>query len=177
MSRKCRLTLEAGVPVSTTDQLAKTAIKVAPYGGNRVSLLDGSTWNTYTLSGELDLPLGTLANTFPHDVFIVAPAGSGDPTLEKVAWTSNTARAEAVSRQDGRWVKTSDPTRLLLGSFKPTTTTATEDSAAKRLLDNVYNRVPRRLIRSKRGTGTYSHVAFALTWRQQEANARIIALM
>jgi hypothetical protein len=57
------------------------------------------------------------------------------------------ARQTALAVQDGRPVKSGAPTRLYLGSFGMASTTTTEDSAAKRLLFNYYNRQRRALHR------------------------------
>jgi hypothetical protein len=45
-----RLTLETGVPVSTSDQTAETTVYLTPYKGNRVSLYDGTRWKVHTLA-------------------------------------------------------------------------------------------------------------------------------
>ena len=45
-----RLTLETGVPLSTTDQLAKTIVYFTPYKGNRIALYSGTTWNNLTFT-------------------------------------------------------------------------------------------------------------------------------
>jgi hypothetical protein len=48
---EARLTLETGVPVSTTDQTAKTIVYLTPYNGDQVALYDGaSAWTTLTLT-------------------------------------------------------------------------------------------------------------------------------
>ena len=143
-----RLTLESGVPVSTTDQTAKTSVYYTPYVHNLISLWDGTNWVPTEFS-ETTLALGTLTASKPYDVF--GYLSSGALVLESLAWTSDTARATAVTLQDGRYCKSGDKTRLLLGTFYTTSTTTTEDSAgggsssvgAKRYLSNAYNRVPR----------------------------------
>ena len=133
-----RLTLESGVPVSTTDQTAKTSIFYTPYVHNGIVLWDGADWVPTTFT-ERTLALGTLTNARPYDVF--AYFASGVVTLELLAWTSDTARATAVTLQDGRYCKSGDKTRLLLGTFYTTSTTATESSLLNRYVGNVYNRV------------------------------------
>lgn len=51
-----RLTLESGVPISTSDQLAKTAIYWTPIDGGYAWFFDGTIWAPELLS-ELSLPL------------------------------------------------------------------------------------------------------------------------
>ena len=47
---QARLTLETGVPISTTDQTAKTIVYLTPYKGTKISLYDGTRWKIHTLS-------------------------------------------------------------------------------------------------------------------------------
>lgn len=133
-----RLTLESGVPVSTTDQTAKTSVYYTPYVHNIINLWNGSSW-VPTEFTEKTLALGTLTSGKPYDVF--GYLSSGALVLESLVWTSDTARATAVTLQDGRYCKSGDKTRLLLGTFYTTGTTTTELSLAKMLLVNVYNKV------------------------------------
>jgi len=66
--------------------------------------------------------------------------------LASSIWTSNTARATAISLQDGVYVKTSDKSYRYLGTFRTTATTTTEDSEAKRFVYNVNNQVARSML-------------------------------
>jgi hypothetical protein len=141
-----RLTLTSGVAVTTGDVSAATNIFFTPFHGNLIALFDGtSVWNTRAFT-ELTLPLGTLTSALPYDVF--AYDNSGVVALRSpVAWTSATARATALTLQNGVYVKTGATTDRYLGTFYTTSTTTTEDSATKRFLWNYYNRVPRVLQR------------------------------
>lgn len=154
-----RLTLESGVPVSTTDQTAKTSIYYTPFVGNVVPLWDGYKWRPIEFS-ETTLALGTLTSGKPYDVFGYLSAGA--LVLESLAWTNGTTRATAVTLQDGRYCKSGDKTRLLLGTFYTTATTTTEDSVKHRFLSNVYNKVNRRVFVSVAGetttSGTYNEI-------------------
>lgn len=78
-----------------------------------------------------------------YDVFVYDNAGT--LTLEQLAWTSNTARATAITLQDGVWVKSGATTRRYLGTFKIISATQTCDTSARRFLWNCYHRVPRFL--------------------------------
>ena len=156
-----RLTLESGVPVSTTDQTAKTTIYYTPFVHNTILLWDGADWVPTTFT-ETSLALGTLTSALPYDVF--GYLSSGALVLESLAWTNGTTRATAVTLQDGRYCKSGDKTRLLLGTFYTTSTTATADSELTRYVSNVYNRVLKRLISPI--TSTYSHTYTTATWRE-----------
>jgi hypothetical protein len=145
-----RLTLESGVPVSTTDQTAKTTIYFTPYLGNCIGLYDGTSWKLHTFT-ERSLALGTLTSGLNYDVFIYDNAGT--LTLELTAWTNDSTRATALTTQDGVYVKTGATTRRYLGTMRTTSTTTTEDSAGgttsqtggKRFVWNAYNQVLRDL--------------------------------
>lgn len=135
-----RLTLETGVPISTTDQTAKETLYFTPYKGNCIALYDGTNWVRRTFSEvSVDVPDATGV----YDVF--AYDNSGTVTLEVLAWTNTTTRATALTTQDGVLVKTGALTRRYLGTFYCTTAGngQIEDSVANRYLWNYYNRVPR----------------------------------
>lgn len=138
-----RLTLTSGTPVTTANVTAATNIYWTPYIGNLIALYDGTRWKLLSFS-ELTLALGTVASALPHDVF--AYINSNAVAVEKLAWTSATARATALTLQDGVLVKSGATTRRYLGTFCYTTTTQTEDSDSKRYVYNYYNRVKRRMV-------------------------------
>jgi hypothetical protein len=52
-----RLTLETGVPVSTTVQTAKTVIYLTQYLGGKCTIYDGTDWITYQLTTDLSINL------------------------------------------------------------------------------------------------------------------------
>ncbi len=161
-----RLTLTSGTAVTTADVTGATNVYFTPFKGNCVALYDGTTnWALLPFT-ERTLALGTLTNDLPYDVFIWNNAGT--ITLEALAWTNKTTRATALVLQDGVLSKTGALTRRYLGTFHTTATTTTEDSAAKRLLWNYYNRVPRQL-RKTEATASWTYTT--LTWRQANAGA------
>jgi hypothetical protein len=134
-----------------------TSIYYAPDSHNVVILWDGTRWVCVSFT-ETTLAVGTVTSGLPYDIFGYLSGGS--LTLESLAWSSATARATAVTRQDGRVSKSGDKTRLLLGTFVPTSTSATEDSMSKRLLWNNYNRRERYLVRKETGQWNYTTAAF-----------------
>jgi hypothetical protein len=163
-----RLTLESGVPVSTADQTAKTTIYFTPYNGNCISLYDGSAWVCHSFN-EISLALGTLTADKNYDVFLYDNAGT--LTLELgAAWTSDILRNEAITLQNGIYVKSGATTRRYLGTFRTTSTTTTEDSLVKRFAWNYYNRIARSLYRTDTTTHAYT-VPDARLWNNNSANA------
>jgi len=149
-----RITLESGVAVSTSDQTAKTSVFFTPYQGNRIALYDGTNWNLHTFT-ERTLALGTLTNNKNYDVFIYNNAGT--LTLEfSAAWTSDTARTDALTLQDGVYVKSGATTRRYVGTFRTVSTTTTEDSITKRLIWNNQNRIQRDTYLTEMGGHVYN---------------------
>lgn len=135
-----RLTLTTAVAVTTSDVTAAGTIYFTPFEGNRVSLWNGNGWIVKTFS-ELSLAL-TATSGSNYDVFMYD--NSGTLTLElSAAWTSDTARNNALALKDGQYVKSADNTRLYLGTFRASGTNVTEDSRSKRYLWNMFNRAPR----------------------------------
>jgi len=137
-----RLTLESGVPISTADQTSKSTLYYTPYVSNIISLWDGSTWYPVEFA-EVSLALSGLTSSRPYDVY--AYLNAGVLALELLAWTSATARATAITLQDGRYCKSGNKTRLYIGSFYALTATTTEDSQQNRLVFNAYNQVGKKL--------------------------------
>ena len=116
-----RLTLESGVPVSTSDQTAKTSVYLTPYKGNRIALYDGtSRWEVLTFS-ELTFSLSGLAADTNYDLFVYNNAGT--PTARSpVAWTDATTRATALTTQNGVYVKSGATTDRYVGTVRTTGT-------------------------------------------------------
>lgn len=156
-----RLTTESGAPVSTSDRTAQSTLYYTPYIHNVISLWNGSDWVPTTFT-ETSLALGTLTSGRPYDVYGYLSGGA--LVLESLSWTNDTTRATAVTPQDGRYCKSGDKTRLLLGTFYTTATTTTEDSLARRYLCNVYNAIPRRFYATT--AATYAHTYTTTAWRE-----------
>lgn len=163
-----RLTLTSGLAVTTADVTAATSIYFTPYLGNRIAIYDGSKWVTYTFA-ELTLSLALLTASRPHDVFAYISAGA--VTLEAVAWTSDTARATAITLQDGVYCKSGTLTRRYIGTFRTTSTIGQcEDSYTKRFVWNMHNRVPRVMrVRDTTDSWTYATASYR-SWNNSTAN-------
>jgi hypothetical protein len=161
-----RLTLESGVPVSTTDQTAKTTLYYTPYIGDCIALADANGLFENFIFTELSISLAGKTASKPHDVFCYNNAGT--PTLELLEWTSDTVRATSIARTNGILLKTGDATRRYLGTIRTTATTGQcEDSVTKRFVWNYYNRIPRHMYYTE---GT-AHNYTTGTWRQWNASA------
>jgi hypothetical protein len=153
-----RISLTSGTPVTVADVTAATSVYWTPYKGNKVALYDGSAWNIRTFA-ELSLSLGSDTASRPYDLF--AYDNSSVVAIERLVWTSATARATALALQDGVYVKSGDATRRYLGTYYTTATGQTEDSLAKRLVWNYYHRVSRGLrVTEATDTWTYTTATF-----------------
>ena len=160
-----RLTLTTGTPVPTADQLSKTTVYFAPFKGNRVAVYDGTNWQLRTFT-ELSVVVPSTTAT-PFDVWIYD--NSGTLTLETTNWSSASARATALTTQDGVYVKTGALTRRYLGTVCTTGVSGqTEDSYANRLVWNYYNRV-RRPQKVVDATNTWNYTT--ATWRQANSSS------
>lgn len=165
-----RLTAETLVPVSTSDQSAKTSIYYTPYTGNRISLYDGAGWRVRTFS-EITISVAACTASKPYDVFLYDNAGT--VTSEILVWTNDTARATALVRQDGVWSKTGALTRRYVGSFYCNASGGqTDDKATKRSVFNANNRVPRP-IRVLDGNSSWTYTL--TTIRQANADTSLQA--
>ena len=162
-----RLTLESGVPVSTTDQSAKTTIYYTPYVGTSIGLYASSGWVLRTFA-ETSLSVATCTASKPYDVFAYDNAGT--VALEMLVWTDATTRATALTTQNGVRVKNGDATRRYVGSFYCNASGGqTDDTAELRTVYSHDHQVTRVLSRvdttaSWSGTG-------ASTWASARASA------
>jgi len=156
-----RLTLTSGVPVTTSDVTAATTIYFTPYKGNHIALYneDFEDWRLHNFT-ELSYSLAGIAADTNFDVFIYNNAGT--LSLEIVAWSGATTRATVLAVQDGVYVKSGEPAKRYLGTFRTTSTIGQcEDSEAKRFCWNLYNQVGRDLLVEEDTNHTYA----ISTWR------------
>ena len=162
-----RLTLVTGNPVTRSDISAGSAqtIYYTPYMSSQILLYDtvASTWR-FWLCPEISASLAGLTTAQPYDVFVYS--NTGTLTLELVAWSSNSARATAITLQDGIYVKSGDASRRFVGTLQMQATGQCEDSVLRRYVFNFYNRVPRQL---RRADPNASWIYTTATWRQANA--------
>lgn len=138
-----RLTLTTALPVTIADVTGATSLYYTPAGGgNQIMLFTTAGISVNVVLIEQTLALGTLTSGKPYDVFVWWDGGF---QKEYVVWTNDTTRATALALNGGVWVKSGTTYKRYVGSFYTTSTTATEDSAAKRFLWNTYNRVWREM--------------------------------
>lgn len=155
-----RLTLTSGTPVTIADVTGATSLYATPYaaggfGAGVCAFYDGSAaWTTLVFT-ETTISLGTLTSGLPYDVFCFNNAGTMNCDAP-LAWTNGTARATALTTQNGVLVKSGATTRRYIGTFYTTSTSATEDSFANRYVWNYYNRVP-RIMKALESTNSWTY--------------------
>jgi hypothetical protein len=159
-----RLTLGSGNPVPSSDATGTTTLYYIAYLHDRIVLWDGTRWVAATFTEQSLAPI--LSASTVYDVF--GYLSSGVLAIEILAWTNDTTRATGVSLQDGRYCKTGDKTRLYLGSVRTTASSQFEDSAARRLVWNHYNRAERHLYAADTSTASHTYNG---TWRESNAGS------
>jgi hypothetical protein len=101
-----RVTLTSGTPVLSANTTAQTTIYYTPYLHNLISIYDGFVFQTYAFAEQsVALDSSNFLSGKNYDLFMALNAGL--PTLGYgPAWTNNTTRANAISRQNGVWTNT-----------------------------------------------------------------------
>lgn len=163
-----RLTLTTATPLTTSDVTAATTIFYTPYNGNIITLWNGTAWVPITFAEtSFNLTSAGLAANTVFDIW--GRISGGVLALDTTAWTSDLVRATAIGQQDGIDIKSGDPSRRLLGSFRTIGTIGqTEDSKTKRWVSNRYNEAPRHM-QALETANSWSYQS--TTPRQANANA------
>jgi hypothetical protein len=167
-----RLSGVSGTPVMTADSTTLSTIFLAQYKGNRIALYDGANWQLLTPLSEVSLAVSGRTTDLPFDIFAFLSGGA--VTLEFLNWTNSTTRATGLTRVDGIWTKTGDPTRRYLGSCRARSATtfhwvrAGVDLPAKLDLFNANNRVE---VNWSVVSLTNSWAYTLATWRQAQGSA------
>ncbi len=161
-----RLSLTTNTYVTTTDVTGATTIYWTPVisgGHGTVTCYNGATLERQSIT-QKSIALGTLTSGKNYNVYWDC---DGSALALGAAWTNDTTPSETIDDQDGAGVLSSDHTKLYLGVFRTTSTTATEDSLAKRFVWNAYNQT-RRIMRVIETTDSW--VYSTATFRQANAN-------
>lgn len=142
-----RLTLTSGDPIENSG--TGSTLYFTPFINDLIGLYDGSAnWSVMTFAEtSISVPVGTGV----YDVF--GYNNSGTFALETLAWSTATARATAIVRQNGVFVKSGATTRRYLGTIYSVSGTCT-DSVLKRFVWNYANRIQKKVIRTEAGNPT-----------------------
>jgi hypothetical protein len=167
-----RLTTESGVPVSTADRTAQGTIYFTPTTESGVATTNGNM-TLYSGSAlvnvaftQLSLAL-TVTSGKNYDVFVDYNAGTPQLVLS-AAWTTDTARADALGTQSGILIKSGTAAYRWVGTIRASAANVTEDSRAKRFVWNAFNQVYRSLANVPETTDSWNYTL--ATVRQANAN-------
>lgn len=138
-----RLTLSGVDPI--VDNISSTNLYYLPYMSDLIYLTNSTgEWRPYTFT-SISLAMTTTTSGNVYDVFVYDNAGTLTLELSTV-FTGGTTRVDALTLQDGVYVKSSNPTRLWLGTIRKSTTTQVSDHLLTgRFVWNAYNRIMRSL--------------------------------
>lgn len=162
-----RLTLTSGTPVTTSDVTAATNVYYAIDKHNLIpaySSADGKlVLRAFT---EITIGLAGLAANTNFDVYVkwngAAWVGS------TVAWAGDTTRAATVPTRlpnSSVYVSSADSEAMWVGTIRTTSTIGQcEDSAARRFVSNLHNRVVKPLYAADGATASWSYTT--ATWRE-----------
>lgn len=135
-----RLTLTTATPITASNVTGST-IYWTPYKASHVRTYYSSAWS-YRTAAEASLALSGMTTGRPQDFFLYWTGSA--LALERVQWSSATARATALTLQDNIYVKSGDATRLYVGTgLAASATTIKDRDDGVRGLWNFYNRVER----------------------------------
>lgn len=136
-----RLAANATDPLGGSGGVGINTIYYHPFASDRISLLNPTlgVWQEQSF-GLCSLAMAALTNNMPFDVFAWSNAGA--LTLEGVSWSSDTARATAITNLGGMYVKSTDSTRLYLGTGYKFAGNVYDDNNLRGVW-NMFNRVPK----------------------------------
>ena len=162
-----RLTLSTGVPVPPSDVASSSSLFFTPDKGARVALyVNDYGWRLYEFS-ELTLDISGISSGTNYDIWIYD--NEGTLTLAYTAWSNDTLRATALTRQDGVLVKSGALTHRYLGTIRGSGAGVSCDTKLKRFVWNFYNQRVRTLeILAETDAWTYAVIN---TWRQWNADS------
>lgn len=162
-----RMSLSSASAVTTTDIASGSMLYIHTFNGNNISLRDvstsGSPYTGYTHSGS-SIAIPSTSGSM-YDVFSFVSSGS-------VAFeTALTTRTNNLPRDEyGILTKSGDVSKRYIGSFRTSSTSGKcDDSLAKRLLWNYYNRIPKNICLISSTSHTYSTAA----WRPFNGDSTI----
>jgi len=137
---QARLSLSSSDPAPTGDNTG-TVVYLLPYKGDYVALYSGTRWELFDIGAGYVLSNSGLSVDTNYDVFLDSTSG-----LTATAWSTDTARATALTTQDGVYVLTGDATKRYVGTVRTTASGGFADTGAaepaERFTWNYYNRLP-----------------------------------
>lgn len=132
---------------SVADNAVASALYYVPHLHNQIALYNEgeSRWELVTFSA-VTLDTGGVGTSDNWDVFGYNDAGN--LALEKVVWAGNNTRDVDLALIDGVPIKTGEPTKRYLGTFRGTDSDNAGDWDEQRFVWNFNNRVRRKLFKA-----------------------------
>lgn len=150
------------VPAGTQPFAVGNVVDIQGVAGTSSTLLNNS-WAVAAVGGT-----GTSRTVTLNSVNTTGLTYTGLGTIR----LQNNSRTTGLASQDGVYVKSGDPTRKYLGTFKTTGAgQLTADNRAARLIWNFYNRRPRSLLRQE-PTNSWTYGSTTPAWRAANNDAR-----
>jgi hypothetical protein len=160
-----RLSLSSSDPLPSSDLSAQATLYYIPFTDSKIQIYSGTRWVTYDIGTGINLSLSGLSSGTNYDIF--ATVSSGAPILSTTAWTSNTARATALTTVDGVQVQSGTSTRRYLGTIRTSAASQCSDTAAQRFVHNYYHRQRRPFYKLDGGVASYTYSS--TTYQQARA--------
>lgn len=166
-----RLSLDDADPTASmsADQSNKSELAYPLYNGNQIMLWVDDAFYPVTISNIPSISNSGFTTSMMHDIF--AYQSGGNCVLEKLAWSSNSARATEITRVNGRLVKSGDSTRLFLGSVYVDSNGYFQDTRSQRCVSNAFNLVELDLLARDPSTSSWAYTT--PTFRASHENTTI----
>jgi hypothetical protein len=165
-----RLSLSTSLPVADSEN---ACITLHPYKGNLISLYTpGFGWNNYPIQQAGTKPAFTPSTLTDHVYDVFAYWDGSQVRLESVVWTNPTSRATALTYTEGMYLKSTDLTRLYLGSFVCYLNNDIKDQPDERGLWNFFNRI-QKPFKWIDATASWTYATPA-TWRNANASEKSV---
>jgi hypothetical protein len=158
-----RLSASSTLAVPTSDTTTVSTLYLHRRRGGHIGIYTGSEWHLRVVTSGIDLALSGLTADRNYDVFAYWTGSTVEIELS-AAWNADgLTRTDALTEQNGVWIKDSDATRRWVGTIRTTATNATTDDDSKRYIWNLYNQEPQQLHYEEATTHTYN--GGAREWR------------
>lgn len=164
-----RISVSGSAPTPLANVPSASVLYLSPYTSEFVGLYVDERWQVKQTS-MVTRSLSVLsASNLNYDVFVYWDNSRNVVDLDFWPWSSDTSRENVLARKDGVLVKHNDPSRRYAGTVRTVANGVIADEKHRRLVWNMYNRVPRSVAAvettdSWSGTGTD-------TWRAYNNNS------
>lgn len=142
---EARITGVSGSPYADANASSLSTIYISPVLEGKIAFWTGSKIIQATLT-EIAVSVASDTAGTMYDLYVYFDTSTQSIKYEKVAWANtgwNSVRAQAITKFKGCYVKASDYTRKLIGTYQISSTGITADSSSYRYIDNIYHLIPK----------------------------------